>query len=204
MTDAARDSRLFKTFRGILGRGLTQAEVDAINRALYAEITHGQDRRFSQRGLKLMEAFEGYRETTYPDPAPGNNGLPVTGGFGTTTDEYGKPLKLGVTWPRERWEALKLRDIARFEAGVNLLLGDAPTTQNQFDALVSFAYNVGLDIDDDDKAEGLGDSTLLKKHLRGDYAGAQAQFALWNKAGGRVMAGLTRRRAAEAALYGGV
>lgn len=84
-----------------------------------------------------------------------------------------------------------------------MLLAGRPTTQGQFDALVSFAYNVGLDIDDDDKAEGLGDSTLLRKHLAGDFAGAAAQFALWNKNDGRVMNGLTRRRAAEAALYRG-
>lgn len=68
---------------------------------------------------------------------------------------------------------------------------------------MSFAYNVGLDIDDDDIAEGLGDSTLLKKHRRGDYAGAAAEFAKWNKAKGKVLSGLTRRRAAEAAIYKG-
>ena len=70
------------------------------------------------------------------------------------------------------------------------------------DQRVSVPVPTGLDIDDDDKAEGLGDSTLLKKHLRGDYAGCAAQFAAWNKAGGQVLRGLTRRRAAEAALYG--
>lgn len=200
MTNAARDTALFAAIRKIAGRGLTQTEVNQINRALYAEVISAQDRKFSSRGIALMEEFEGYRGTTYRDPGP--TGLPITGGFGTTRDENGKPLVLGVTWPRERWEALKKRDIARFETGVNVLLGDAPTTQNQFDALVSFAYNVGLDIDDDDKAEGLGDSTLLKKHLRGDYAGAQAQFAAWNKAKGVVLPGLTRRRKAEADLYG--
>lgn len=194
-----RDTALFKVIRQIAGRGLTQAEVDAVNRALYAEIVSTPERRFSSRGIELMEEFEGYRATTYVDPGP--TGLPITGGFGTTTDENGKPLVLGVTWPRARWEALKRRDIAKFEAGVNVLLADAPTTQNQFDALVSFAYNAGLDIDDDEIAEGLGDSTLLKKHLRGDYAGAAAQFPLWNKAKGVVLPGLTRRRKAEAALY---
>jgi lysozyme len=202
MTDAARDTRLFKTIRNLLGRGLTQAEVDAINRALYTEMVAAQERHISPEGLALIQEFEGYRGTTYPDPAPGNHGLPVTGGWGTTSDEHGKPLPLGVAWPRERWEALLRRDIARFEAAVNTLLGNAPTTQQQYDALVSFAYNVGPDIDEDDKAEGLGDSTLLKKHLRGDYAGAAREFAKWNKAGGRALAGLTRRRTAEAELYG--
>ena len=82
-----------------------------------------------------------------------------------------------------------------------MLLAGAATTQGQFDALVSFAYNVGLDIDDDTAAEGLGDSTLLRKHKAGDYAGAKAEFLKWVKNDGVVMKGLTRRRAAEAALY---
>lgn len=199
MTDA---KRLFDVIRGIADRGLTQAEVDAVNRALYTEVVGAQERHLSPEGLALIQQFEGYRPTTYPDPAPGNKGLPVTGGWGTTTDEFGKPLPLGVTWPRTRWEALLRRDVARFEAGVNTLLGDAPTTQNQYDALVSMAYNIGLDIDDDNIAEGLGDSTLLRKHKAGDYAGAEREFAKWNRAGGTVLAGLTRRRAAEAELYG--
>jgi lysozyme len=68
------------------------------------------------------------------------------------------------------------------------------TTQSQFDALVSFAYNVGL--------SALNDSTLLRLHKAGDYAGAKAQFARWDKNDGKVIKGLARRRAAEAALYG--
>ena len=73
------------------------------------------------------------------------------------------------------------------------LIGDAKTTQHQFDALVSFAYNLG--------ADNLKTSTLLRKHNAGDHAGAAAEFGKWNKAKGQVMKGLTRRRAAEAALY---
>jgi hypothetical protein len=68
-----------------------------------------------------------------------------------------------------------------------------PLNQNQFDALVSFAYNCG---------EGnLGKSTLLRRLNAGDYKGAAAQFAAWNKGGGQVLKGLVRRRAAEAALF---
>lgn len=181
---------------GWAGRA-TLGALDALKLPQVASAPTVGIRRLSERGLAFIAGFEGYRETTYPDPGP--TGLPVTGGWGTTTDEYGKPFKLGVTHTREYWLKLKQRDIARFEAAVSIL---APkTTQGQFDALVSFAYNVGEDIDDDDIAEGLGDSTLLKKHNAGDYVGAAMEFAKWNKAKGKVLNGLSRRRAEEAELY---
>lgn len=66
-------------------------------------------------------------------------------------------------------------------------------TQGQFDALVSFAFNLGIG--------ALAKSTLLKKHLAGDYAGAAREFAKWKFGGGRVLPGLVKRRAAEVALY---
>ena len=66
-------------------------------------------------------------------------------------------------------------------------------TDNQFAALVSFAFNVGVN--------NLRNSTLLRKVNAGDFAGAALEFGKWNKAGGRVLAGLTRRRAAEATLF---
>lgn len=198
--EAVQAKRLFDAIRIVKGASLSQADVDRINRAIANDVSDVVGgRRASERGIELIHSFEDFRATTYPDPGP--TGKPVTGGWGTTRDEQGKPLKLGITWPRDRWDALFRRDLAAKEAAVNMLLGDAPTTQAQFDALVSFAYNCGEDIDDDDIAEGLGDSTLLKKHLRGDYAGAQAEFAKWNKSGGIVLNGLIRRRAAEAALY---
>lgn len=196
----AQSKRLFDVIRKIKGISLTQADVDAVNRALMADLAVAK-RRTSQKGIDFIHGFESYRATTYPDPGP--TGLPVTGGWGTTRDENGKPFKLGVTHPQEYWDLLAERDLSATETGVNMLLGDAPTTQAQFDAMVSFAYNVGLDIDDDTIAEGLGDSTLLKKHLRGDYAGAKAEFPKWNKAKGKVLNGLTRRRNGEAAMYAG-
>lgn len=198
--EAAQAKRLFDAIRQIKGSSLTQADVDLVNRALLAEaVAAATGRRTSSKGIDLIHSFEDLRLTTYPDPGP--TGKPVTGGWGTTRDENGQPFKLGRTESKEYWDRLFLRDLAATETGVAMLIGNAPTTQAQFDALVSFAYNVGLDIDDDDIAEGLGDSTLLKKHLRGDYAGAKAEFAKWNKAKGKVLNGLTRRRAAEAALY---
>lgn len=181
---------------GWAGRA-TLAALDALKAPSVAPNPTVGTRHISERGLAFIAEFESYRATTYPDPGP--TGLPVTGGWGTTIDEFGKPFKLGVTHTREYWLKLKARDIARFEAAVSIL---APkTTQGQFDALVSFAYNVGEDMDDDNIAEGLGDSTLLRKHNAGDYAGAKAEFAKWNKAKGVVLNGLTRRRAAEAELY---
>lgn len=195
------DRLLFQTIRQIAGRGLTQAEVDAVNRALASEVLASQERHASPAAVSLIHEFETCKLTAYPDPGS-KDGLPVTIGWGSTSDEYGRPIKLGTTWSMARADARFRQDLAKYEAALNTLLGNAPTTQNQYDALLSFCYNVGPDIDDDDKAEGLGDSTLLKKHLKGDYAGAAREFAKWNKNDGRVMAGLTRRRAAEAALYG--
>lgn len=199
--DPAIARRLFDAIRTVKGKGLSQADVDLINAALVDEIIviARKGMRASEAGKALIHEFEDLRLTTYPDPGP--TGLPVTGGWGSTRDENGKPFRLGVKHPKEYWDRLFDRDLAATETAVNFLIGDAPTTQNQFDALVSFAYNVGPDIDDDNIAEGLGDSTLLKKHLRGDYAGAKAEFAKWNKAKGKVLAGLIRRRAAEAELY---
>lgn len=201
------DSKLFGVLREILitrsGRGLTQDEVTKIKSALAGEVLQAAPSRagmgISKKGLDLIHEFESLRLLAYKDPGP--TGLPITNGWGSTTDLQGRPLVLGTTWSKDYADAKFAQDIARFEIAVNLLLGGKPTTQNQFDALVSFAYNVGEDIDQDDKAEGLGDSTLLRKHLAGDYAGCAQEFAKWNKAKGQVLAGLTRRRAAEAARY---
>lgn len=84
------------------------------------------------------------------------------------------------------------KDLKRTETGVKKLL-TLSVTQNQFDALVSFAFNLGLG--------NLKKSTLLKKVNAGDKEAAALQFKCWNKAGGRVLAGLTRRRDAEMRLF---
>lgn len=203
MSDPERDSRLFKVVRDMLKRGLTQAEVNSINAALYGDVVSAAatGMKASKKAVDLIHSFETLKLKAYKDPGS-KNGLPITNGWGTTRDEGGGPIPLTATWDKEKADRLFARDLAAFEAGVNMLLNGAPTTQNQFDALVSFAYNVGLDIDDDNIAEGLGDSTLLKKHLRGDYAGAKAAFASWVYNDGKKLNGLIRRRAAEAELYG--
>ena len=137
----------------------------------------------------LVKSFEGCVLKAYPDPATG--GDPWTIGVGAT----GPGIAKGVVWTQEQADDRLMADLARFGRGVWNAIGEKETTQNRFDALVSFAFNVGLG--------NLLSSTLLRKHVAGDYEGAAAQFIRWNRASGKVMAGLTRRRAAEAALYGG-
>lgn len=177
---------LFDTVRAIVGRGLTQDEVDRINAALSGEVGNPTTGRVtSDRGKALIREFEGERLTAYPDPATG--GEPWTIGVGHTGG-----VKRGDTITKAQSDAFLTADLKRFENAVNRL---APkTTQSQFDAMVSLAFNVG---------EGnLSSSTLLKLHNAGDYAGAKGQFAKWRMAAGKVLPGLVRRREAEAALYG--
>lgn len=147
----------------------------------------------------IADFIKGYEQCRLKAYMPTPNDRPTIG-WGTT----GPDVRMGMTWTQGHADARFERDLADFAAGVTHLLRGKPTTQAQFDALVSFAYNVGLDDDADTKAEGLGDSTLLKKHLAGDFDGAADQFKLWNKQKGVVLAGLTKRRAAEARIYKGL
>jgi lysozyme len=139
----------------------------------------------SRAGLGLVKDFEGFREQAYPDPATG--GVPWTIGYGFT-----KGVKRGDTITRAAADARLQKEYDEFEAGVRKLV-KVPLTANQLGALTCFAFNLGLG--------NLASSTLLKRVNAGDFVGAAAQFGRWNKAAGRVMAGLTRRRAAEAALF---
>ena len=83
-------------------------------------------------------------------------------------------------------------DLKKFESTVNSAV-TVPINQNQFDALVSLAYNIGTG--------AFKESTLLKKLNLGDYKAAAAQFAVWNRGGGKVMQGLVNRRAVERKLF---
>ena len=145
--------------------------------------------------FSLVKGFEGCAKkrpdgsfAAYPDP--GSGGDPWTIGWGTT----GVDVKPGVIWTQQQCDDRLESDLTAFATKVSAAIGDARTSQHQFDAMVSFAYNVGIG--------NLASRTLLRLHKAGDFTGAQGQFARWNKAAGRVLAGLTRRRAAEAALYG--
>lgn len=144
--------------------------------------------------VKLIQQFEGCAKkrpdgkfAAYPDP--GTGGDPWTIGWGST----GPDIKPGTVWTQQQCDDRFNAHLQEFAQGVASAIGSAATTQQQFDAMVSFAYNVGLG--------NLKSSTLLKLHKAGNYKGAAAEFAKWNKAAGKVLPGLTRRRAAEAALY---
>jgi lysozyme len=142
--------------------------------------------KISSTGLDLIKRFEGFEHTAYLCPA----GV-LTIGYGST----GKHVTRGQTITQAEATALLAKDVVRFENAVNKL--GVTLTQNQFDALVAFVYNVG---------EGsFNASTLVKRLKAGDMAGAAAQFGVWNKARVKgvltVLKGLTTRRAAEAALF---
>lgn len=150
-----------------------------------------------------IKSFESLQLKPYFCPA----GVPTIG-YGTTHYPNGLRVKLydpAIT--HEQAEAFFNADIERFEHDVMSLV-TVPMTQGEFDALVSFAYNAGSDIDDDKIAEGLGDSTLLRLFNAGDKQGAADEFLKWNKGrvkGKRVeLAGLTRRRNAERSMFLGV
>lgn len=146
----------------------------------------------------LVERFEGLarlipgdKVEAYPDP--GTGGKPWTIGIGSTTDELGLPIAKGAVWPVERARKRFCAHLAEFGAGVDRLIAGKPTTPAQKAALTSLAYNIGL--------SALARSTVLARHRAGDFAAAANAFSMWNKAGGRIMAGLVRRRKAEADLY---
>ena len=147
--------------------------------------------RMSEDGMRVLQHYEDCHLEAYKCPA----GI-WTIGWGHT----GQDVKPGMVISQSRADELLRQDLASFEADVSKLV-KVFVTQRQFDALVSFAYNVGSDIDLDDIAEGLGDSTLLKLVNGGDMRGAAEQFLRWDKAGGKKLRGLTRRRHSERALF---
>lgn len=143
-------------------------------------------------GIALIKRFEGCARVrgdglveAYADPGTRND--PWTIGWGAT----GAGIARGTVWTQDQCDARLEADLARYASEVAAAIGDAPTGEAHFDALVSFHYNTGA----------IGQATLTRKHCAGDFAGAAREFARWNKAGGRVLKGLSNRRAAEAELY---
>lgn len=142
----------------------------------------------SQVGVDLIKKYEGLRTTAYLDPV----GVPTIGyGHIKTVTKADVTNKKTIT--AKQAEDLLREELPEYEGYVRSAV-KVPLNQNQFDALVSFTYNLGNG--------NLNKSTLLKKLNKSDYKGAQAEFAQWNKAGGKVLAGLVTRRADEAKLFG--
>ena len=144
----------------------------------------------SDKGIALIKQFEGCKLTAYPDP--GTGGAPWTIGYGWTQPVDGKPVRPGMTIDQATADRLLKTGLVSYENDVSRLV-KVKLSQSQFDALVSFTYNLG--------SRSLSTSTLLSKLNAGDYAGAANEFTRWNKAGGKVLNGLTRRREAERALF---
>jgi GH24 family phage-related lysozyme (muramidase) len=155
------------------------------------------------RAIACIKRFEGCRLRAYLCPAG-----KWTIGWGNTTYPDGRRVKEGDRITAAQAEEMFQLILGQFERGVMRLLqvkapiqGGNPTNPAQFGALVSFAYNVGLDEDDDIIPEGLGDSTLLKLHRAGQYDRAAGEFLKWVFAHGRRQKGLVKRRQAERFLY---
>ncbi|ECH8732856.1 lysozyme [Salmonella enterica subsp. enterica] len=144
----------------------------------------------SEKGIRLIKQFEGCSLTAYPDP--GTGGDPWSIGYGWTHPVDGKPVKRGMTIDQVTADRLLKTGLVGYENDV-LKFVRVKLTQGQFDALVSFVYNVG--------SRALSTSTLLKKLNAGDIKGAADEFLRWNKAGGKVMLGLTNRRKAERDVF---
>lgn len=154
--------------------------------------------KINAAGLALIKSFEGcvlyvYDDADKHDPHPiVMPGQAVVGtltvGFGHTGDD----VKPGLTITQAHADALLAADLAKFESGVNNMLARS-INSNEFSAMVSFAFNVGLG--------ALQSSTLLRLVNLGEMTQAADQFHQWVNAGGNVLPGLVRRRAAERALF---
>lgn len=143
--------------------------------------------KISQTGLELIKNFEGRRLDAYYDIA----GI-LTIGYGST----GPHVRKGMRITEQEAEDLLLEDLKRFEEGVTDAV-KVMITQNQFDALVSLSFNIGMG--------AFRSSTALKRLNRNNYTGCAEAMTWWNKATvdgqKREVAGLTRRREAEAVLF---
>lgn len=144
--------------------------------------------KLNKAGADLIKSFEGCKLDAYKCSANKE-----TIGYGNTFYEDGSAVKLGDRITQERAESLFVLISDSFAAKVKPLVTSA-VSENQFGALVSFAYNCGI--------ANLKSSTLLRKvNANPNDATIRTEFEKWNKAAGKVLAGLTRRRKAEADLY---
>jgi len=144
----------------------------------------GEKMQISEEGKNLIKKFEGCELEAYKCAA------------GVWTIGYGhiKTAVEGMKIDQATANELFDEEMGEYETYVNTAV-TVPLSQNQFDALVSWVFNLGNG--------NLNASTMLKVINSGDHAGVPAQIKRWNKAGGKVLEGLIRRREAEALLYEG-
>ncbi len=154
-------------------------------------------RKTGKAGIDLMHQFEGCAKKRADGKVeaylcPANV---WTIGWGSTGNDpfNGGKIGKGTVWTQEQCDTRFEQHLAQFERAVLDGLAGKPASQAQFDAMVCLTYNIG--------PAAFSRSTVLRKHRTGDYPGAAKAFLMWNKAGGKVLRGLTRRREAEAALY---
>jgi len=145
----------------------------------------------SENGLAVIKEKEGFRATAYVDP--GTKSQPITIGYGFTAKALGRPVALGDTITREQADDDLVRIVNDFAKGVKSRLKVPCITQGQFDAMVSFAYNVGLG--------NLDKSDLLRFTNSGDKLAAADSILTWTKAAGKVLPGLVTRRQREREIY---
>lgn len=192
---------VFDKLRQLSGGRLSQSQVDAGNiiadkagKELLEQLLGVADDslgfELSSKGFELIAEFEGFRSTPYRDAV----GVPTIG-FGNTYYLDGTKVKM-TDKPLSRDEAkqLKLSIINKdFAPAVRRLTFGMNLTQNQFDALVSLAYNIGTG--------ALAKSSVIRYLKVGNKQAAADAFLMWDKAGGKTLKGLTRRRRAERVLF---
>ena len=138
--------------------------------------------KLGERGTEILKYFEGCKLTAYQDSV----GV-WTIGYGHTKGVYD-----GMTITQDQAEQMLLSELEEYEGYIENMV-TVPLTQNQFDALVVWVYNLG--------PTNFKNSTLLKELNAGNYNAAGQEITRWNKAGGKVLAGLVKRREAEAELF---
>ena len=143
------------------------------------------NRHINDAGRQIVKEFESLRFRAYPDP--GTGGAPWTIGYGHT-----RGVKQGDSCSMTQAERWLDADLSVAEQAIKKVV-EVVLNDNQFSALVSFVFNVG--------ADNFRRSTLLRMLNAGDFSGAADQLLRWNKAAGKVLPGLTRRRAAERSLF---
>lgn len=165
--------------------------------------------KLSDAGARLMHRFEGFKDKPYLCPAhlwtigyghvlyPEQIRLPVKRSperhTPTIRREYPLRPQDSKIFSKEEIDALFSEDVSIFERGVLRLVPGTAGRQSSFDALVSFAFNVGLG--------NLQRSTVRARANRGDWEGAAEALMMWTRGGGRVLPGLVRRRQAEREMF---